>query len=145
MSSNKLNKKSSFNENTTIMPRLMVIEDDAPIANMYKFKLEQAGHEVACAFDGVTGLALAEEFLPDLILLDLRMPGMNGDEMLAELRSSEWGFSIPVIILTNVSKDEVPPHLRFLQVDRYIVKAHHTPSQVSEIIDEVLAKRLALN
>jgi DNA-binding response OmpR family regulator len=127
------------------MPRLMVVEDDVPIANMYKFKLEQAGHDVACAHDGEAGYALAKEFQPDLILLDLKMPIKNGDEMLAELRSSEWGFKIPVVILTNVSKHEVPPHLRFLHVDRYIVKAHHTPGQVSDIITEVLTKRMAVN
>jgi DNA-binding response OmpR family regulator len=127
------------------MPRLMVVEDDVPIANMYKFKLEQVGHEVACAHDGQTGFDLAKEFRPDLILLDLKMPVKNGDEMLAELRSSEWGYKIPVIILTNVSKHEVPPHLRFLHVDRYIVKAHHTPAQVSDVINEVLAKRMVAN
>jgi CheY-like chemotaxis protein len=66
------------------------------------------------------------------------MPIMNGDEMLERLRSTNWGKDIKVIILTNISKDEAPSNLRFLDVERYIVKAHHTPQQVIDIIQEVL-------
>ncbi len=76
---------------------------------------------------------------PDLLLLDIRMPGMSGDELLAKMRSTEWGADIRVIILTNLSRDEAPSSLRFLGVDRYVVKAHHTPSQVVDIVREVLA------
>jgi DNA-binding NarL/FixJ family response regulator len=85
------------------------------------------------------GLAEAEAFTPDLILLDLRMPIMSGDTMLEQLRSKDWGADMRVIILTNISKDEAPRSLGFLGVDRYVVKAHHTPSQVVEIVREVLA------
>jgi hypothetical protein len=63
---------------------------------------------------------------------------MGGSEMLAHLRSERWGSEIRVIVLTNISKDEAPPALRFLHVDRYIVKAHHTPAQVVSIVHEVL-------
>jgi len=77
-------------------------------------------------------------FAPDLLLLDLLMPGMNGDEMLELMRAEEWGASVRVIILTNISRSEAPMTLRFLSVDRYAVKAHHTPSQIVEIIYEVL-------
>lgn len=90
------------------------------------------------ASDGQEGLAVTEKFRPDIILLDLRMPRMSGDEMLAHLRSCDWGKDMRVIILTNISKSEAPLVLRFLRVDRYIVKAHHTPAQVLEIAQEVL-------
>jgi DNA-binding NarL/FixJ family response regulator len=66
------------------------------------------------------------------------MPEMNGDEMLIKLREHEWGADMRVIILTNISRDEAPSVLRFLYVDRYIVKAHYTPSQVIETVEEVL-------
>jgi hypothetical protein len=56
------------------------------------------------------------------------------------LRATDWGSSIRVLILTNISKDEAPQALRFLRVDRYIVKAHHTPSQVIGIVHEVLGR-----
>lgn len=63
---------------------------------------------------------------------------MSGDIMLEKLRATEWGSSIRVIVLTNISKAEAPMNLRFLNVDRYIVKAHSTPSQVVAVVREVL-------
>ena len=94
---------------------------------------------VTVAGNGTDGLKQIKTTHPDIVLLDLRMPGMSGDEMLAKMRAEDWGADIRVIILTNVSRDEAPASLRFLGVSRYIVKAHHTPSQVVEIIKDVLA------
>lgn len=118
--------------------KIAVIEDDLPICNMYKMKLEHSGFEVKTAHDGQEGLELVKNFEPHLILLDLKMPVMTGDKMLAKVREQDWGSNIRVIVLTNISKDEAPSSLRFLSVDRYIVKAHHTPTQIIEIVREVL-------
>ena len=123
---------------TITLPRIAVIEDENSIAEMYMFKLQHAGYLVEIANNGQRGLKLIKTFQPELILLDLKMPVMNGDEMLERLRSTNWGKDIKVIILTNISKDEAPSNLRFLGVERYIVKAHHTPQQVIDIIQEVL-------
>lgn len=121
------------------MPKLIaIIEDDQPIAQMYKFKLEAAGFKTAVAENGKVGLETIEKDKPDLILLDLRMPVMSGDEMLEKLRQTDWGADIRVIVLTNISRDEAPKNLGLLNVDRYIVKAHHTPQQVLDVINEVL-------
>ena len=105
---------------------------------LYKHKLEKDGFKVFTANNGQQGLTVAEQSKPDIILLDLLMPIMSGSEMLARLRSTEWGSEIRVIVLTNISKDEAPPALRFLNVDRYVVKAHHTPAQVADVVREVL-------
>ena len=118
--------------------KIAIVEDEQPIQFMYKLKLEREGFTVATASNGKEGLRLARTFRPDLILLDLRMPEMSGDEMLARLRQTDWGCGIRVIALTNISKNEAPQALRFLDVDRYIVKAHFTPSQVVAIVYEVL-------
>lgn len=118
--------------------KIVVIEDETSIATMYQYKLEREGYEVERAHDGVHGLEMCETFRPDLILLDLRMPNMSGDEMLEKLRATSWGCSIRVIILTNISKDEAPSVLRLLNVDQYIVKAHHTPQQVASLVKEIL-------
>lgn len=118
--------------------RIAIVEDDKSIAQMYKFKLEAAGFKTHVAHDGEAGLVVIKEHVPDLILLDLRMPVMSGDEMLEKLRQTDWGASIRVIILTNISRDEAPRSLGVLNVDRYIVKAHHTPQQVLNTINEVL-------
>ena len=118
--------------------KVAVIEDDLPICEMYEFKLKNSGYEVKIAHNGVDGEKLIKEFKPDLILLDLKMPQMTGDEMLAKIRETEWGANVRVIILTNISRDEAPHNLRFLNVDRYIVKAHHTPQQVIDIVKELI-------
>jgi two-component system, OmpR family, response regulator ResD len=119
------------------MKKIVVIEDDHAICEMYNLKLKNSGYEVRTAHNGQEGLKVVGEFRPDLILLDLRMPVMNGDEMLAKLRATDYGSSIRVIVLTNISKDEAPMNLRLLNIDRYIVKAHHTPKQVVDIIQEI--------
>ncbi|HEY5442363.1 MAG TPA: response regulator, partial [Candidatus Saccharimonadales bacterium] len=111
------------------------------IAEMYRFKLQQGGYEVQCALNGEEGLALVKNFRPDLILLDLMMPKMNGEEMLKKLRATDWGKDIKVIILTNITEDTMTSQLSSLKVERYIVKANYTPSQVAEIIPEVLAEQ----
>lgn len=120
--------------------RILIIEDDTPIRDLYALKLTHAGYEVRTAADGKHGLTSAEDFSPDLILLDLRMPVMSGEEMLLRLRQTDWGSDMRVIILTNISKTEAPHSLRFLHVDRYVVKVHNTPSQVVEMVKEVLGE-----
>jgi two-component system, OmpR family, alkaline phosphatase synthesis response regulator PhoP len=121
--------------------KILVVEDDLDLQFLYKLKLEFEGFEVITANNGKDGLESAKAHMPQVILLDLMMPIMGGAEMLAHLRSEEWGSDIRVVILTNISKDEAPQSLRFLRVDRYVVKAHHTPAQVIEIVNEILGKR----
>ncbi|MBC7708413.1 response regulator [Polaromonas sp.] len=118
--------------------KVCVIEDEPSIAAMYEFKLRLEGYDVTVAHSGSDGLKLIKAESPDLILLDLKMPHMSGDEMLEKLRATSWGSGVRVIILTNISKNEAPQKLRFLNVDRYVVKAHHTPAQIVAIVDETL-------
>jgi DNA-binding response OmpR family regulator len=133
-------KNSVRSKMSQVSPKAIIIEDDQDLRFIYKLKLEREGFIVATAADGQEGLELTRSFKPDIMLLDLMMPIMGGAEMLALLRSQDWGSSIRVIILTNISKDEAPQSLRFLHVDRYIVKAHHTPAQVVSIVHEILGK-----
>jgi DNA-binding response OmpR family regulator len=118
-----------------------VIEDDHDLQFLYKLKLEREGFTVVTAGNGEEGLQVIQETKPDIILLDLMMPVMSGGEMLARLRSMSWGSSVRVIVLTNISKDEAPQALRFLHVDRYVVKAHHTPAQIVGIMHDVLGEK----
>jgi DNA-binding response OmpR family regulator len=120
--------------------KAVVVEDDNDLQFLYRHKLEIEGFEVYVAGNGQEGLVVIERHRPHVVLLDLLMPVMSGPEMLAHLRSKEWGSDVRVIVLTNISKDEAPPALRFLHVDRYIVKAHHTPAQVVGIVREVIGR-----
>jgi CheY-like chemotaxis protein len=75
---------------------------------------------------------------PDIILLDLMMPEMNGDEMLERLRSTTWGKSIKIIVLTNMGEQEIPEKVRALGVSAVILKADMTPRQVAELVNNQL-------
>lgn len=120
------------------MTKIAIIEDDAAINQMYRMKFEAAGFHVEVADNGIHGVALVEKFHPDIILLDISMPEMTGDEALMEIRAHEWGKSIPVIILTNLGQEEAPKSLKTLGVSNYIVKAELTPRQVVERVTETL-------
>ena len=119
--------------------KVAIVEDDIAISQMYRLKFETEGYEVQTADNGRLGLELAEAFKPDIILLDLMMPEMTGDEMLAELRKKPWGKDITVIILTNLGEEEAPKGLRELGVHSFIVKAEMTPRQVAEKVKAALA------
>ncbi len=123
------------------MAKVAIIEDDGAIQEMYTLKLGRAGFDVKSASNGVEGLALAEKFKPDIILLDLMMPEMNGDEMLEKMRATPWGKDIKVVVLTNISESEAPDNLEKLDVKYYIVKALHTPTQVVDITKAVAAAK----
>lgn len=116
------------------MPKVAIIEDDQAISQMYRIKFEAEGFEVETAENGRLGLELIEKMRPDIILLDLMMPEMTGDEMLQALRATDWGKDITVIILTNMGEQEAPPIVRQLNVKRFIVKAEMTPRQVAEMV-----------
>lgn len=120
------------------MTKIAIIEDDPTINQMYRMKFEADGFEVQIADDGERGIALVEEFKPDMILLDLQMPHMNGEEALKDIRSHDWGKEIPVIILTNLGEEEAPKSLKTLGIHSYIVKADLTPRQVVGRVKEAL-------
>ena len=121
------------------MPKIAIIEDDIAISQMYRLKFEAEGFEVETAENGKLGLEMLEQFKPRIVLLDLMMPEMTGDEMLAELRKKAWGKDMTVIILTNLGEEEAPKSLKELNVHSFIVKAEMTPRQVAERVKEALA------
>ena len=96
------------------MTKIAIIEDDSVINQMYRMKFEADGFDVQVADNGKSGVEMVESFHPDLILLDLQMPEMNGQEALEHIRSKSWGKDIPVIILTNLGVEESPKHLKIM-------------------------------
>lgn len=120
--------------------KIAIIEDDLAISQMYRIKFETEGYTVETAENGKLGLDLIESMKPDIILLDLMMPEMNGEEMLIKLRASTWGRNIKVIILTNMGEQEVPENVKNLGVTAIILKADMTPRQVADLVKSQLTK-----
>ncbi len=119
---------------------ILLIEDDTFLAGMYVTKLTMEGFTVALAGDGQEGLSLAKEKIPDLILLDILLPKMNGFDVLKVLKSDASTKKVPVILLTNLGqKSDVVKGLDLGAAD-YLIKAHFMPSEVVAKIKEVLAQ-----
>ena len=120
------------------MTKIAIIEDDPVINQMYRMKFEADGFSVRVAENGEHGVALVEDFAPDIILLDLQMPHMNGVEALTKIRANEWGKDVPVLVLTNLGEEEAPDELKAQGISSYIVKADLTPKQVVVRVKETL-------
>jgi DNA-binding response OmpR family regulator len=121
--------------------KIAIVEDDQAISQMYRIKFEGEGYEVETAENGKIGLELVESMKPDIILLDLMMPEMNGDEMLAKMRKTAWGKNITVVILTNMGEQEIPDAVKKMGVAAVILKADMTPRQVAELVKKQLAAK----
>lgn len=120
------------------MTKIAIIEDDLVISQMYRMKFEADGFEVQLANDGEKGVALVKSFKPDIVLLDLQMPNLDGTGALRQIRENSWGKDVPVIILTNLGKEEAPKEIKDLGIHSYIVKAELTPRQVVSHVKEAL-------
>lgn len=116
------------------MTKIAIIEDDQAISQMYRIKFEAEGYKVETAENGKLGLELIEKMRPDIVLLDLMMPVMTGDVMLAKLRKTDFGKDLKVIILTNKGEQEIPDGVKELGVTALILKADMTPRQVAELV-----------
>lgn len=122
------------------MTKIAIIEDDPVISQMYRMKFEAEGFSVQLANNGSRGVSLVKDFKPNMILLDLEMPEMNGETALRQIRSHDWGKHIPVMILTNLGAEEAPKSLKALGIINYIVKANLTPSEVVAKVKDELKK-----
>src|SRR5260370_25163108 len=111
---------------------VLLVEDDPSVLEMYRLKLELDGYRVNTALDGEEGLKKAGDLKPDIIFLDIRLPKMDGLEVLRKLRAQEKTRQIPVIILSNYDeKDLVARGLR-LGAHEHLIKARTTPTSLSE-------------
>ncbi len=120
--------------------KVLVVEDDSFLAGIYTTKLGLEGFEVLSAGDGEAGLRIAKKDLPDIMLLDILMPKMDGFEVLDALKKDPATSHIPVIILTNLGqKEDVERGLKGGAVD-YLIKAHFVPADTVAKIRKVLAK-----
>jgi DNA-binding response OmpR family regulator len=123
---------------TSTKPRILLVEDDTFLAGMYVTKLTMEHFQIELATDGEMGLAKAKEMMPDLILLDILLPKMNGFDVLRACKAVPGLKDVPVILLTNLGqKSDVTQGLDLGAAD-YLIKAHFMPSEVVEKIKKLL-------
>ena len=121
--------------------QILIVEDDIMLVEMYKEKLKLEGFKVSTVTDGKRALARIKE-QPDLILLDILMPGLNGFEILKKIKSDNQTSHIPVIVLTNIGSESVDNDKKLafsLGATDYMVKALNTPDDVLSRINQILA------
>ena len=115
------------------MAHILLVEDDAILVEMYQAKFELEGHDVQVATNGEECLQALESYTPELILLDILMPKLNGFHVLKEIKKQPHLRQIPVILLTNLGEAEVDMNQELanaLGVSDYLIKSRHTPDEV---------------
>lgn len=118
--------------------KILIIEDDPAIIQMYSLKFKEKGYEVIEASTGIDGLTLAKKNQPDVILLDIIIPQMDGFAVLEALKKDAGTKNIAVVLLTNLGQDTDKVKGEKLGAASYLIKANFTPSQVFEQIEKYL-------
>jgi len=119
---------------------VLIVEDDIFLANIYKTKFDMEGFKVSTSENGEAGLNDIKKKKPDIVLLDILLPKMDGFVVLEKLKADPEVKSIPVILLTNLGqKDDVQKGLE-MGAEDYLIKAHFKPSEVVEKVRKILNK-----
>jgi len=121
------------------MAKILIIEDDKFLREIITQRVGAEGYDVIAATDGEEGVRMAKEEKPNLIVLDLILPVIDGFEVLRQIKATEDIKHIPVIILSNLGqKEDIDKGMKLGAYD-YMIKAHFTPSEIVKKIQEVLA------
>ena len=124
-------------ENTTTQ-KIVIVEDNQGLSEIYKTRLELLGYKCYIAYNGITGLYFIQNELPDLVLLDLMIPDIAGDQVLRTMRSSSWGKNIKVLVISNLNEIDAPRGLRELGIEGYAVKANLTNDAIDSLVNQIL-------
>lgn len=118
--------------------KILIVEDDKFLRELITKKLKEEGYDTVGAGDGEEGIEKAKKDSPDMILLDLILPGIDGFEVLSKIKDDPSVSSIPVVILSNLGqREEVEKGLKLGAVD-YMIKAHFTPGEITDKVKSVL-------
>ena len=122
------------------MSKILIVEDDQFLSKMYAKKFQVSGFEVELAHDGQEALIKVASFVPDLILMDILMPKMNGLEALDKLKADPKTKHIPVIMSTNLSTSDDAETAMKKGAVKYVVKSEVTPTQLVQVASGVIGK-----
>lgn len=123
---------------------VLLVEDDVSVADMYRVRLEMDGYRVLVAADGVTALRLIRELQPELVLLDYRLPRLDGPAVLRALRGDERTRDQPVVILSAYDEPRLVAEGRGLGALDWLVKTHITPSELTGVVRRFVSLELDL-
>jgi len=123
-----------------LKPVILVVEDETSINEVYQLVLSRAGYEVRAAFDGQEALELLESIEPDIILLDLRMPKVDGLEFLRKYDLKQHP-EVKVVILSNYDAEKDIKEAHKLGASRYVLKAWSSPKELELLIKKVLQEK----
>lgn len=121
--------------------KIVIVEDNIALADIYKTRLELHGYRCFNAFDGEEALKLIEETQPNLVLLDLMVPKIAGDQILERMRATEWGKNIRVYIISNLNEVDAPAGLRHYNIEGYAVKANLENDDIDQLVDKILTPK----
>lgn len=124
--------------------KVLIVEDDVSLLNLYVKKFTNSGYQVVTAEDGQQGLEKAESEKPDVILLDIMLPVMNGFEVLKNLKKRKIIDKIPVVILSNYGETKNVTEGLVSGAVEYLIKVEHTPEEVVNIVEDALAEKESL-
>lgn len=122
--------------------KILLIEDDKMLADMYITKFSKEGLKVVRAEDGAKGLEIAKREKPDMILLDIIMPKLDGFAVLKELKKDPNMGNTHILLLTNLGQSEDVDKGKELGADDYFIKANHTPAEIVEKVKYLLTNKL---
>lgn len=118
--------------------KILIVDDDKFLLDIYSLKFKSGGFEIDTAFDGEDALKKIREAAPDILLLDIVMPGMDGIEVLKKIKDEKIGGGMTIIILSNQSQQSDIDKATALGVDGYIIKASSTPSEVLVKVKDII-------
>lgn len=120
------------------MSRILIVEDEALLQDVYELVLTRHGHNVRVAANGEEGLNVLEEEIPELILLDIFMPVMDGKEFLRRFDRQRFPDT-KVVVYTNLSDDATKRAMFRLGADKFVLKASMSPDDLIKLVEATLA------
>jgi DNA-binding response OmpR family regulator len=125
-------------EENTSKVQVVIVEDQPDLAEIYNTRLDFLGYKCSIAYDGIQAIVEIEKHRPQLVLLDIMLPKLSGDQVLKVLRESDWGKNIKVVIISNLNEENAPAGLRELGIVDYLVKANTTDNQLDKVVTDIL-------
>ncbi len=127
-----------MDDQQAVPQKIVIAEDNAALADIYKTRLEIIGYQCFCAYDGQEALEVIEREKPALVLMDLMMPRIAGDEVLRRMRATDWGKDIRVYIISNLNEQDAPAGLREYGIEGYTVKIDLRDDDIDKLVDKIL-------